>query len=78
MELVPKYHPEFNFIDMYCGCVKRKVRSECDYNWKILLEHVPEALDSVSVVFMCGAFTKCCRYIDGYRVVLNPEKIGWG
>ena len=27
----PKYHPEFNFIDMYWGYFKRKVKIECDH-----------------------------------------------
>ena len=42
-----KYYPEFNFIEMYWGCVNRKVGNECDYNWKILLENVLEVLESV-------------------------------
>ena len=30
LELLPKYHPEFNFIEMYWGHIKSKVRNEHD------------------------------------------------
>ena len=63
LEFVPKFHPEFNFIEMYWGYVKRKVRNECDYDWESLLSHVPLSLDSVPLLFMRKAYTKCCRYI---------------
>ena len=61
LKFVTKYYPEFNFIEMYWGCVNRKVGNECDYNWKILLENVLEVLESVPQIFVCMKFTKCCR-----------------
>ena len=64
LDFVPKYHPEFNFIEMYWGYSKRKVRTKCDHEWESLLVQVPEALDSVPLLFMRRAYTKCCRYID--------------
>ena len=75
MELVPKYHPEFNFIDMYWGYVKRRVGNECDCNWQTLIEHTPEALYSVLLIFMRREYTKCCRYIEIYRVLLTPAQV---
>jgi transposase len=74
LEFVPKFHPEFNFIEMYWGYVKRKVRNECDYDWESLLSHVPLSLDSVPLLFMRKAYTKCCRYIDAYRVGLSATQ----
>ena len=58
LDFVPKYHPEFSFIDMYCGYFKRKVRTECDYEWEYLLVQVKEALDSAPLLFMRRAYTK--------------------
>ena len=71
----PKYHPEFNFIDMYWGYFKRKVRTECEYEWESLLVRVPEYLDSVPLLLMRRSYTKCCRYIDGYRIGLNARQV---
>ena len=72
---MPKYHPELNFICMYWGYVNIEVRNECNYNWMTLIEHVPEDLDYVPLMFMCRAFTKYCRYIDGYRVGYTPSQV---
>ena len=52
LDFVPKYHPEFNFIEMYWGYSKRNVRTKCGYEWESLLARVPESLDSVPLLFM--------------------------
>ena len=59
MDFVPKYHPKLNFIEIYWGYVNHKVRNECSYKWQILIEHAPEDLDSVQLIFMRRLFTKC-------------------
>ena len=75
LDFVLKYHPEFNFIEMYLGYSKRKVITECDHEWESLLVRVPEALDSVPLMFMRRSYTKCCRYIDGYRIGIIDQKL---
>ena len=75
LKFVPKYHPGFHFIEMYLGYVKLKVSNECDYKWQTFLEHIPEDLDYVFLIFMSRAFTICCRYIEEYRVVLTPDQV---
>ena len=71
LDFVPKYPPKLNLIEMYWGYSKRKVITKCDYEWESMLVQVPEALDSVPLLFMRIAYKKCCRYTDGYRIGLN-------
>ena len=60
---------------MYWGYAKRRVREDCDYEWETLLENVPRILNEVPLSFMRRAYTKCCRYIDAYRIGLNPRQV---
>ena len=36
---------------------------------------VLKALDSVPMLFMIIVYTKCCSYIDGYRIGLNARQL---
>src|SRR4051794_26590279 len=44
-----KFHPEFNYIEMYWGVAKRYTRSHCEYSLPKLRELILQAFDSISV-----------------------------
>jgi hypothetical protein len=63
----PKFHCELNFIEMYWGAVKLRVRRLCDYSMKTLARNVPKFLDSVPLGLIRRFARKSWRYMDSYR-----------
>jgi hypothetical protein len=71
--LFPKFHPEFNFIEMYWAEAKRMARVKCDYSFAGLKETVPEVLGKVELVKIRRFARKCERYMSCYRLGLPPK-----
>jgi hypothetical protein len=71
MIFYPKFHCEFNFIELYWRYCKRCLRSNCDYSWNRLNELLPKALDSAryqrfenSLENACDIWTHIARRTD--------------
>jgi len=73
----PKFHPEFNWIEMFWGSTKRYTRKHCTYKFKDLENMIPIALKVTSLSSMRKFARKCFRYIDIYAsgVQLTPKQI---
>lgn len=73
----PKFHPEFNWIEMYWGATKRYTRRHCTYSFKDLDYMLPGALKVVTIATMRRFARKTFRYISAYRSgrALTPQQI---
>lgn len=71
LDFYPKFHCEFNFIELYWGAAKAYARRRCDYTYRGLQSVLPDSLDSVSVQKIRRFARKCFRYMDAYRIVDN-------
>jgi hypothetical protein len=68
----PKYHCEFNFIEMIWGWAKSHHRRTCTYNYPDLKERLPKTLTEVMpLAFVRRAARFCLRFMSGYRAGLS-------
>ena len=58
----PKFHPEFNYIEIFWGVCKAYTRRHYDYSWKTLQRMVPLAVESVSLSSIRKIAGKSERY----------------
>ena len=68
VDYYPKYHCEFNFIEMFWGAAKAWSRAHCTFNFNDHVELVPKALNSVSLSKIRKFARKSYRYMDAYRI----------
>jgi hypothetical protein len=71
LEFYPKFHCECNWIERFWSDVKRDVRSNCDYTFAGLKEHLPVALDNASPADEIPTrirryYKRCWKYIEAY------------
>jgi hypothetical protein len=66
LDFYPKFHCEFNFIELYWGASKAYIRRQCDNTFVGLQRLLPLALNSVSVQSIRRFARKCFRFMDAY------------
>ena len=68
IDFYPKYHCEFNYIEMFWGAAKAWCRARCSFNFTDHVVLVPKALENVSLAKIRKFARKSYRYMDAYRV----------
>jgi hypothetical protein len=69
----PKFHCEFNFIELTWGYMKAYLRRNCAFNYRQLVEQIEELLspDGISLEKTQNFARFCYRFMDGYRKGLS-------
>ena len=73
IDYYPKYHCEFNFIEIFRGAAKARCRALYTFNFRDLVELVPQALDSVSITKIRKFARKTYRYMDHIEFAIQTE-----
>lgn len=68
IDFYPKYHCEFNNIEMFWGAAKAWCRARCTFNFNDHVVLVPKAIERVSVYKIRKFTRKSYRYMDAYRI----------
>jgi hypothetical protein len=72
IKFFPKFHCEFNFIEMIWGWAKSYHRRTCTYNFKDLKTRLPTTLsETMPLAFVRRAARFCFRFMSGYRAGLD-------
>jgi hypothetical protein len=69
----PKYHCEFNFIELTWGYMKSYLRRHCTFSYRELREKIEELLrpDGIPLEKTQNFARFCYRFMDGYRKGLS-------
>jgi transposase len=74
----PKFHPEFNPIELFWGKAKEFTRNNCDYSFEELQKIVPLALDDIELFTIRKFYNHCWRYMRAYKDGnLTPYQVEW-
>lgn len=70
----PKYHPEFNPVELAWAAGKFYAREHCGYSIKALRKIVPLTIDLLTSAIVAKLFAHCRAWRDAYR----PRQLGGG
>jgi hypothetical protein len=73
LDMLPKFHPEFNPIELCWGEMKRYCRKNCNYSFVSLQKVVPESMAAIVPDKFKNFERLCIRYMDAYRHGLPPH-----
>ncbi|CAG8703940.1 36791_t:CDS:2 [Gigaspora margarita] len=80
----PKFHSEFNYIEMYWGATKKYTQTHCEYSLPKLKRSIIEAFDSISIeqmdAYRQGLTGKAAKYAvkkNKKHRMINEEIINW-